>query len=99
MYFVACFEKIDISNGLLDTGDLRLFGYFKDKTGAFTSLKENWYDMHENCYNYAVVEKIGEGIHPDVEEEYFFKYNSKSNSFELIDKPVEFNNYCNFTIG
>ena len=99
MYFIACFEKIDSSQGLLDIGDLRVFGYFSAKKDAFNSLKENKCDLHEFLYNYAVVEKIEEGLHPDAEEEYFFKFNKMSGGFELIDKPIELFHCRNFTIG
>jgi hypothetical protein len=55
--------------------------------------------MHETIYWYAVIEKIGEGIHPEVEKEYWFKYDKEQDGFFEIEKPKETRCVCNHALG
>ena len=101
MYFITCFEKIGIdSHGWLDLGSQRTFGYRETFESAKEALELNMCDMNETIYNYAVVEKMGPYIHPDVEEIHFFKWDrEREGFFEMDEKPKEFEGFCNIAFG
>lgn len=101
MYFITCFEKCKTHSelGCFDGGSSRCFGYFETLYDATKALNENWCDMHETIYWYAVIEKIGEGIHPEVEEEYWFKYDIEKDGFFRIEKPEAAYLTCNYALG
>ena len=60
MYFITCFSNYECE--YLD--NYRTFGYFGNYATCRKALNRNWCDMCEaGYYTYAVVEKIGKGIH------------------------------------
>lgn len=100
MFFITCFQYIRKEpKKFLDIGDSRVFGYFRTLEQAKNALAKNTLNMHEYYYNYAIVEEIDEGIHPEVESRYFFEYNKELNGFLPIDEPIEFKHNSNFAIG
>lgn len=101
MYFITCMEKCEKHPviGIFDGGDTRCFGYKKTLTAAEHALNGNWGDMHEYLYEYAVVEKLGPYIHPDVEEEYWFKWDEEKGGFFRIKKPEAAYGVCNHALG
>jgi len=100
MFYITCFEKIEINkNDWTDIGAQRTFGYYSDKATTFKAVKENWCDLFEYLYEYAVIENIPEGIHPMCEERWFFKFNQKTREFEPIEEPIEFEHLINFALG
>lgn len=58
MFFITCFEKceIDVATGMPDVGDTRTVGYYEDLEICKRALHENFCDIHEFLYEYAVVE-------------------------------------------
>ena len=98
MFFITSFEHLP-DKKYLHTGDTRTFGYFDDREKAVRSLHENWCDMHECLYRYAVIEEIGQGIHPDVQSRTFFEYDKERNGFFEIEEPKEVKHVCNFALG
>lgn len=101
MYFITCFQKVALDDyGWLDLGANRTFGYRETFEGAKEALECNMCDMHEFLYNYAVVEKLGPYIHPNVEEFHFFKWDKERKGFfEEMEIPQEFKHFCNFAFG
>lgn len=99
MFFITVFEKIPKSGGELDIGDHWIPGYFQEYGEAVQRLHENTYDMHECIYKYAVIEKIGTGIHPNVESRQFFKYDKERNGFFEVGEPKTIKRLCNFALG
>lgn len=100
MYFITCFERISVDKlGWLDMGDQRTFGYKEKFETAKCALNENWCDMRECIYDYAVVEEIQSGIHPDVNFRQFFKWDENKGGFFEITEPEEFKNYSNIAFG
>lgn len=81
MYFVTAIEidEDGIENPFIH--DSRCFGYYENKTNAIKAVVENCGDMHEGSFNFLVIEKIPEGIHPmpDLEELWFKWINDYSN--------------------
>ena len=58
MYFITVFEKVEPSDMLFaEFGDQRTWGYYTEYEYAVTALHKNLTDLHECCYEYAVVEK------------------------------------------
>ena len=55
--------------------------------------------MWEYLYDYAVVEEMEPGIHPDVKNRWFFKFDREKNGFFRMDEPEEFAHYCNIALG
>ena len=62
-WFITVFEKLEISKpGPVDTGCKRCMGFFLNKQIALDVLHTNSTDMHEFCYDYAVLEKYYDGL-------------------------------------
>ena len=71
----------------------------KNLIAAEHTLNENRCDMHEYLYEYAVVEKLGPYIYPDVEEEYWFKWDEEKGGFFRTEKPEATYGVCNHALG
>ena len=99
MYFITCFEKCGTNKGWLDIGASRTFGYYDNLNTCIQALNQNWCDMFEYLYEYAIVEKIGQGIHPECEERWFFKWDDEKKGFFDISEPEEFKHYTNLSLG
>ena len=83
MYFISCITQ-------KDEFDIRTFGYFNNIEICIKALHENWCDMHEGYYDYAVIECINEGIHPKIDSYLWFKWNEEKNGFyECEDQKHE----------
>lgn len=99
MFFITCFQKCEEDKYGLDTGATRTFGYYEDYETCKQALNENWCDMWEYLYDWAVVEKIGPGIHAHAEEMGWFKWNDDRQGFFEIEKPACTECYCNHALG
>ena len=100
MWFITVMEKIEPSDQFLAIfGDHRTWGYYKDYDIALLALHENWTDMWETCYDYAVLERFPEGVFPYCEERYWFKYNRERDGYFEIEEPECVKPFCNFAIG
>lgn len=101
MFFITCFSRIEKDEkGWLDMGAVRTFGFEKTFEDAEESLNTNRCDMFEYLYTYAVVEEMNPGIHPDVENRWFYKWDDERRGFFRMDEePKEFAHYCNIALG
>lgn len=95
MFFITAMEELPIleSNG----GDMATFGYYKEFEEADQAVQENRLDMHEYLYKYIIVEQIDQGIHPWVENKWWYKYNHETNEFDPIDNVDSV--FTNFALG
>ena len=74
MYFITCFERYGKTKlGYPDIGSSRTVGYYPHKEWAVEDLYLNNLDIHEDMYDYAVIEKIPMGLYPVAEETIYFK--------------------------
>ncbi|MCK9442850.1 MAG: hypothetical protein M0Q13_15685 [Methanothrix sp.] len=107
VYFVTCIgytadylDDIDLSKGKLYD---RCWGYFFDLEIAKNQVKNNSLDIAEDgYYNYAVIEKVHEGILPvfyGIDEIQWFKYNKNSDKYEDCNKPKWSNTTASWSIG
>ena len=100
MFFITCFETLGVTKiGSPDMGDVRTFGFKETFDEANRALNNNVLDMWEGCYNYAIVEEMYPGIHPNVENRWFYKYNKELNGFFSMDEPEEFKHFTNIALG
>lgn len=100
IYTITCFSKLEKDEkGWLRTGAQRTFGYYMERDVAIQALHENWCDMFEYLYEYAVIEAMREGIHCDVAEEIWFQWDNERKGFFEIEKPDCTQSVCNFAIG
>lgn len=88
VYFVVCIRNND-SNDLI--GNSRCWGYFFDLEEAKKTVSINDLDIAEdNYYNYALIEKVLEGICPifkGLEEIQWYKYDPSVNQYKECEKP------------
>ena len=100
MYFITVFENIelDVSRPAI-LGNERTWGYYPENEKAATALHENITDLHEGCYDYAIIEKIGPGICADVTKKQWFKWNKEKRGYFEIDAPEWARHRTNFAIG
>lgn len=102
IYTITCFQKLEMDDkGRLRTGASRVFGFYTKREDAIQAMHENWCDMFEYLYQYAVVEAMKEGIHCDVDEEIWFQFDENKRGFFEIPKPdcVIKSCLCNFALG
>ena len=100
MFFITCFKKISKDDlGWLDLGSSRTFGYYDNFKAADEALKNNYCDMYETIYYYAIIEHIEQGIHSCYKERWFYKYNKETKGYLPIEAPEEFKHCYNIALG
>ena len=100
MYFVTVFDKIEPSDVFYaEFGCQRTWGYYTEYEMAARALHENRTDLHEGCYEYALIEKIGPGIIALCEERQWFKWNKEKRGYFEIEEPECVKYLTNFAIG
>lgn len=102
MYFITAMTNIVYEDTKFDSEEFkkhstRCFGYYSDKEKAINAVVNNYCDMYETTYEFILIEKIGEGIHPDADIIGWFKYNGQINKYEPIE--VERTGFCNYALG
>ena len=91
MYFITCFSRFEFNErlGVADIGSSRTFGYYNDRSKAIEVVKNNYCDIQERLYKYAVIEHIPEGFYNIAEERIFFEWNNEKEAFELITPLID----------
>lgn len=77
----------------------RCWGYYSNKEECIKVLHNNSTDLHEYYFDYAVIEKIDEGISSYPSEREFFQYRKDLVGFFEIEEPLWAKYSCNFSIG
>lgn len=96
-YFITVFERLDISeNGWPDTGASRCWGFYKDKEIAYQAVHENWTDLEETVYEYALIEGYYEGISHFSGFKQYFKFDRDKGGYVDIEEP---DGYKHFIVG
>lgn len=99
MWFITVFEKCEFDDlGWPDYGCKTIWGYYSDYETAIRALHGNWTDMWEFCYDYAVLEKIGEGLAQYAECTQWFKYDREREGYFEIEAPKGHDRWGNFSI-
>ncbi len=101
IYTVTAFQRIRHSKVgnlyLPDFGDRRCVGWFKTKDEAENAIVNNFNDIYENMYTYAVIEEMEPGIKLPETKRYLYEW--KNSGYESIQLPLELGRYSNFGIG
>ena len=98
-YFITVFQKLPSDAIHFDIGSSRCWGFYTDKDTAVKAVRENWTDLSEYLYNYAVIEEFNEGLNGWTGNRWFFKFDVKKKSFFDIDAPEVFRHVGSFSIG
>ena len=77
----------------------RCWGYYHNKNDCIKVLHDNITDIHEYYYNYAVIEKINEGLYSLPIEREFFEYKKNLSGFFEIEEPEWAKSHSIFAIG
>jgi len=78
----------------------RVVGWYPTLWQANEDVIMNACDINEGLYDYCVIEKLSPGIYPNVEQEWWFEWNSVNNKYKSIPKKPDLFNHCtNFGIG
>lgn len=82
----------------------RVVGFYTNLETAQKAVEENWCDIFEYLYEYALIEEITEGIYrPNFNRWlYKLKYDEDLNSnhiFHQIEEPEEMKHIVNFSMG
>ena len=102
IYTITTLEKVETDkNGWFEHGDSRVVGYYMDLDTAKEAVMNNACDINETVYDYAVIEKVKEGIFHPSNKALWFKYDKETDSYKPIDTPKEAKNACacGFSIG
>lgn len=97
MYFITTIQE---ENGEIKDG--RCVGYFKSEYQAVKVVTNNMYDIFECLYNYAVIEKVEEGIYQyDQNPQWFELYTDVEGNprYRKIEKPEWVCGIFGFGIG
>lgn len=99
-YFITTFELLEVDSlGWPYVGDYRCWGFYKDKETALKAVHENWTDLEETIYHYAVIEEYLEGISQYTGHRQFFKFDKEIGGYVEIDEPEVYKHYSAFAIG
>ena len=79
-------------------GEARTVGWYVFFKDADECVKENWGDIYEYTYSYAIIEKIEEGLYPNTER-WFYKWDDEAKGYRPIEEPKFMNHFTNLSIG
>ena len=108
MYFVVCIRAVLDKKGQLTykringkRTDSRCWGWYFDVKDAIEGIKENVTDIAEDgFYEYAVIEKVPEGIIPvRTTEVQWYHYDKKTEKYSECEKPNWSEHIINWSIG
>ena len=101
IYAIKVCERMGVKNFLPDLGSSRLIGWYGIYETAVSAVMENWCGINEHCYDYALIEKIEEGLYKPANssERWWFKYNQVTDTYDPVEEPKEYEHYSGFTIG
>lgn len=101
IYVIMVCERLEVKNTWPDTGSSRLVGWYAAYETAVSAVRENWCDIYEYAYRYALIERVEQGLYrpADSSDRWWFEYDQKTGGYVPIEEPKEYKNYGGFTIG
>lgn len=92
--------KLNGMFGIAYIGETRTVGYFTTLEEAKKCIEENWGDIQEHYYKYAVIEEVEDGLYKSINSEsIWYKWSNTQDRYIQIDKPAQLSNEFGFTIG
>lgn len=78
-------------------GDKVSWGFYYSFEDAENVVASNCTDLYEGCYNIMIIEELFPGIIAgNFDKVSFYKWNEKSQCYEHIERPKEFEHICCF---
>lgn len=96
MYFITVFENVA---EWPNTGDQRAWGYYYKFADAKRAVENNLTNLHENCYNYALIERIDQGICGYAEQMQWYVWDYENQRYTEMDQPESMKRLCNLALG
>lgn len=97
IFTVTTIEKLTPVDAI---GNSRCVGWFETELDAREVVENNYGDIWEYSYQYAVIEKMAIGLYPHPEKEIWYEWdNDRKRYIELPEKPDAAKNMVNFGIG
>lgn len=98
IHTVTVFQKIEKSDTKYpNIINRRCVGYFNDFDEAENAVLENFSDIHENMYDYVIIEEMEPGLKLSDITRSLYHWNG--NSYEKIDIPETLKYLSNFSMG
>ena len=98
IHAVTVFQKIEKSNTKYpNIINRRCVGYFAHFDAAENAVLENFSDIHENMYDYVIIEEMEPGLKLSDITRSLYHWNG--NSYEKIDIPETLKYLSNFSMG
>lgn len=92
--------KLNGMFGIAHVGETRTVGYFTTLEEAKKCIEENWGDIQECYYQYAVIEDVAPGLYKSTDStSIWYKWSKSQEKFLPIDKPAQLSSIVGFTIG
>lgn len=97
MWFITAFNKMGKGSAHYDVpNNWWTYGFYFDKEKAIQALHENHFHIHENGYDYAVIEEFIEGICNYTGNHQWFKWSEERGGFFEINDPDAVKQFCGF---
>lgn len=99
IYTITVFQtlKPTSESNLIDFGSRRCVGWYKSKDEAANAVENNFSDMHDYIYNYAIIEEMDMGVKlPDISRSL---YKWDNTCYKQVEIPKSLYRYSNFGIG
>lgn len=102
IYVIGCGNIVttEFANGKSGTDFtvVSLPGWYSTFEAADEAVRNNYADIWEHAYDYAIIEEVSEGLYnPDADGK-FYKYNTEKGIYEPIEPPECTKHYCGYTI-
>lgn len=85
--------------GFPDFGNTRTVGWVGNLEIAKEIVVNNYGDIWEYSYDYAVIEEVEEGLYPLCKDRWFYQYNEELKQYVPIQEPDWMKMYVNLGIG
>lgn len=99
-YFITVMERVNAQIWTRPVfGNTRTWGFYTVFGEADRVLHNNITDLHEGCYDYAVVEEYEEGISGYTGKSWWYGYNEELDCYTRMDKPCGVDLIGSFAFG
>ena len=108
IYLITLLQKLEEvvsktgkKTGIPDFGDARTVGYYFTYDDARDAVVNNYGDIHETIYNYALIEKVAPGIYngATADSRSLFSYNKEKKTYDPVEEPAFLSNFYGIGIG
>jgi hypothetical protein len=97
MYFITVLTSPDVEADIIFEKDC--IGCFSEQGDVEDIIHRQAREIHDDVYDYLVIEQFSEGIYPDSENSKWYKYDSRIHDYVKTNEPSEFKEYVNFGIN